>query len=457
MNTSSTTGKRFVKGVFASGFGQIITLAAQIVGIPLFFKFWGTEVYGEWVLLSTLPNYLQISDLSFGTAAGNAMTVLVAAGRRDEAKKIYQSAWLLIVLVSLLIAVVSISLVWVLPIHKILLVPTLGHRVAALTVTFLILQIIVAQQGGVFGAAYRCDGLYATGSMANNLLRLAEFSATIAVLVLRGNLVTLAETVLIVRSIGYCAIFLHVSRKVPWLKLGTEHADWEALKPTIGPALAFNAFPLGQMMNLQGTLYVIGYLFSPVAVAVFSTARTLSRVVLQISVAFANTMWVELSTAFGADDIPLARKLHRRLCQMGVWFCVIGSSVLAFVGPWIYSVWTRNKAPLNVPMFEVLLAVVAVNSLWNCSYVVPMSVNRHQRIALEYLVVMTVGVAVTLGLGQNMGLLGIAISLLVSEVAMNVVTLKTSLPMVADTFLPFIRIVSQPPLVWMYSRARSLL
>jgi hypothetical protein len=108
-------------------------------------------------------------------------------------------------------------------------------------------------------------------------------------------------------------------------------------------------------------------------------------------------------------------------------------------------------------MFDLLLVVVAVNSLWNCSYVVPMSVNRHQRIAVDYLVVMSASTLFALLLGKAFGLPGVAMALLLAEIVMNFFMLRGSLPLVADTFGPFIRTVFSPPLGFVYRRARSLL
>lgn len=454
---SSGTKQRFVKGVVAAGANQILTLVQMLVNVPLFFHFWGPKTYGEWLLLSTLPTYLQISDFSLGNAASTEMTMLVAAGKKAEAKKVYQSAWILISSFSMTLLVIFVSLAWLLPTERILQVPDLGHRYAAIVVSLLVGQIIVLQQGGIFSGAYRCDGLYAMGTWVSLWMRLAEVVTTITVLVLHGNMIVLAGSVLATRVCSLTANYIHQTHVVPWLRLGFSQWDWAAVKPTLSPAFAFNAFPLGYVMNMQGVLYVIGFLMGPVAVAAFQTARTLSRFVFQVSTALSNNLVVELSRAFGEENLQVAKTIHRRVCQVAVWMCLVGSLVLAVAGPTIYNVWTSHKTPLNVPMFYVLLLVATVNSLWNCSYAVPVSVNRHQRIAVEYLIVMTLGTVLSLFLGRALGLLGVAVALVVAEVAMNLFTLRQSLPMVSDQVRPFIRTVFSPPIGWVYSRARSLL
>ena len=92
------------------------------------------------------------------------------------------------------------------------------------------------------------------------------------------------------------------------------------------PALAFMGFPIGNALNLQGTVLAVEYALGPTEVAIFATARTVSRVALQMVQLVNQTFWPELSSAFGAGKIELVRRLHRRACQMAI---IIGVGLIA--------------------------------------------------------------------------------------------------------------------------------
>jgi len=76
---------RILKGIFASGFGQAVTILIQLTGLPIFLHFWGVEKYGEWLILSAIPAYLAMSDFGFACVAANDMTMWVAKNQRDKA------------------------------------------------------------------------------------------------------------------------------------------------------------------------------------------------------------------------------------------------------------------------------------------------------------------------------------------------------------------------------------
>ncbi|MFC8316662.1 hypothetical protein ACFUEJ_24125, partial [Gordonia sp. NPDC057258] len=61
------SAQRIIKAFLAHGLGQAVSVFAQIVSVPLFLSVWGAAKYGEWILISTIPTYLALSDLGLST------------------------------------------------------------------------------------------------------------------------------------------------------------------------------------------------------------------------------------------------------------------------------------------------------------------------------------------------------------------------------------------------------
>ena len=66
---------RLRRGLGGQAFSQIVSFSIQIGSVPLFLHFWGTGLYGEWLVLAAFPAYLVISDLGFTTATSNEVTM----------------------------------------------------------------------------------------------------------------------------------------------------------------------------------------------------------------------------------------------------------------------------------------------------------------------------------------------------------------------------------------------
>jgi O-antigen/teichoic acid export membrane protein len=108
------------------------------------------------------------------------------------------------------------------------------------------------------------------------------------------------------------------------------------------------------------------------------------------------------------------------------------------VGPWFLTHWTRGHVPPSRPLLVVLLVVVVFYSLWSTSFVLLSATNRHQKLAVYYIVGTSITIVFTYLLAKRNGLYGAAASLLISEIIMNLYVLPTSLRISHDTFRGFL-------------------
>jgi O-antigen/teichoic acid export membrane protein len=418
--------RRLTDAFGASVLGPFVTLLVQVANVPVMLRYWGADLYGEWLLISTIPVYLLLTDLGFGNAAGSDMTMRAHGGDRAGAIETFQSISALVLTVSALLAIVLPAVIFLVPIQRMLHLTALSAREAHLTLLFLCLNCLVILQWSVILTAYRCGGHYAEGTLYVNIVRAVEGASFLALLVLHARPVELSVLMLGVSALGTGVLLVERQRLVPWLPLGVRHATWQRVRELAHPALAFMAFPLGNALSLQGATLVTGIVLGPLAVAVFNPMRTLSRAVFQLTDAVKNSVWPELSAAYGQGDRVLARRLHRTACQVALWLAVLATAVLAVAGNRIFAVWTHGRIAMDVPAFHLLLAVVLVNSTWNASSAVPMAANRHQRLAAVYMVCMSVSLATAYVYAHHFGLRGVAAATLLGDVGMSVYVVRMS-------------------------------
>jgi O-antigen/teichoic acid export membrane protein len=444
---TGTVRGRLIRGFGATALGPVVTAIAQIVSVPVFLHFWGVKLYGEWLIISAIPTYLALSDMGFGSVAANDMTMRVAAGDREGALKTFQSTWALILMTSAMVEILVLGVIWFLPLTRWLNLSSLGAPGVRLVLILLSAYTLLVLQTDLFTSGFRCEGNYAFGMLVNNVMRLVEFTLTVIFVARGGNPVSVATMLLVARILGTCVMSWQMVRKSPWLRFGFQHARFASIRPLVLPAVAFMAFPAGNALSVQGMVLVIGIVLGPVAVTVFSTLRTLTRFSFQITTVIAATIWPELSAAYGAQQWPAARKLHRYACQASLCFSAFSATALLFCGEWTIRVWTHGRVTFDTTLFRMLLLVIVVNSLWYTSSVVPIAANRHGKLALFYLL----GAAGSLGIADlllpHFGLTGAALALLFFELATGIYTLRRSLSMLDDSFGEFARAIFTPNIV----------
>ncbi|MGI5939429.1 MAG: hypothetical protein ACOX8V_01875 [Thermoleophilia bacterium] len=442
-----STRTRIVRSLYATSFGQVVTVLVQLAGVPLFIYFWGVDRYGEWLMLSAISSYISMSDFGFASVAANDMTMSVAQGRRDKALKTLHSTLVVILLASAAsgLAVVVIILLQVGP--GFLPTPLTDSWQVAVVVALLWAQVIIGLVGALVNAGYRCEGNFARGIFGYHTLRLGEFAATACILAFGGGFVAAAIVVLATRVIGTGVLIGDLRRCSPWITLGLKHCSRSEIKRLLRPALAFMAFPLGNALSIQGFTLVVGWTMGAMLVPVFSTHRTMTRIPFQMMGMINQSFWPELSISFGKGETAKARRLHRLAVGSSIWIVFVSLVVFFVAGEPIMRVWSRGGIVFDSTLFLVLGGVVLTNSLWSASSIASIAVNRHQTVASAYLLGTSAAVALAVGLAHVWGLAGIGGALIIVDAFVLVVAVRQAMVLTQDRLPNFALSLAMFPLL----------
>ena len=448
MSIDAGTKRRLILGLISQWISKLANTVIQLAQVPVFFHFWSEAVYGNWLLLNAIPAYLSFSNIGFGSVAGNEMTMAEARDDRAMTLRVFQSCWWLIVLVLSVTALAVGALLLFVPVGTLLNVHAISEHDCKWIVGWLGVAVLVGQLEQLLQSAYRCVGRYPYGSFVKSCMTLGAFVAMLVPVVLGYGPRTAAMVFALANIAGTVLLVGLVKHDLPWIQFGWTHARFAEIRRLTPAAFAFMGFPMGNAINLQGTLQAVGYALGPVAVAVFGTARTVSRVALQMVQMINSTFEPEVSKSFAQREIPLLRTLHRRACQMALILAVVIVTAMILGGPFFLSHWTQGKVPPSRELLSILLTVVILYALWSTSSTIMTATNQHKRLAAVYLGATGITVAVTFFAARRFGLYGAAASLLLSELLMNLYVLPATLRIAHDTFAGFARsLLDAPPML----------
>lgn len=432
--------KRILSVLGANVFGQACTIVIQLVGAPLFLYFWGTDLYGEWLIISALPTYFAVSGTGISLVSGNKMQMLVAEGNERQANIVFQSSWLLVSLLSLFIFSLALPFVAFNPIYSWLGVDSLSGTDVKWILTLLCVHVLLMLQTDLFTGVYRANNIYARGISIQNTLRLMEFVAIAIFLAVGVPIAFVASAYLLVRVLGIIWMLFDL-RKINWVKLSFRHASWKEAKSQIYPIVSYLGIPLSQAFLLQGMTTVIGLRLGSAAVVGFSVTRTLVNFVKQFASVLHYAVLPEFSTNIKTGDLETARRLHRYAFQITLWFVVSCALVLNIFSDWIFKIWMSGQVKIDDWFFFAMSITVILASLTGVSYFVPASINKFSAISVITLVVAIGCTMLAYVTMPDLGLYAVPFALLVNEIIMFKVVVSRSLSIVHDNFPSFLRSV----------------
>lgn len=432
------TKRRLVVGFATTLVSKAASTVIQLAQVPVLMHFWGKAMFGVWGILTGIPTYLSFSNIGFGSVAGNEMTMLMARDEQDAALGVFQSCWWLISLIMFASLLLLSAALYLLPVGRLLNLTELSEYDVKWALFWLGLSVMFGQLEQLQQSAYRCVARYSYGNFMKSCVSLLAFGVQL-VPILRGyGPRTTAMVFALANITGTLFMCIMVKRDIPWIDYGWRHASIREIKRLTRPSLAFMGFPLGNALNIQGSQMAVNYALGPDKVAIFITARTVSRLALQVVEMVKNTVWPELSIAFGAGNMDLVRTLHRRAVQIALFVSMSVVFVVAVFGPTFLHRWTLGKVPSSPGLVGLLLVVVVFYSLWSTSSTLVAAINLHERLATIYAIATGITVVVTFFAARAYGLYGAAASLLLSEVIMDSYVLPASLKIAHDTWGAFL-------------------
>lgn len=437
---------KLLRNLGANAYGQLLTVVIQLASVPLFLHYWGVALYGEWLILSAIPAYLSLSDVGFASVAANDMTMRVARGDQRGALEVFQSIWVFICGMSLLLGFILGYLIFAFSINDLFSISNISVTQAQQVLLVLMFYVLVGLQGSVLSAGFRSVGLYAYGTVINHNIRLSEWILSIAALAMGASVLVVAMVMLIVRLLGLFILGVIFYKQVPWLTLGVHSASMRKIRELFKPAIAFMSFPLGLALGLQGMVLIIGALLGSAAVVIFSAYRTLTRLLVQVITMLNQSVWPEMSAAYGAGEMDLVTKLHRKVSAVTFWIALAAVTVLGLLGDWIIGLWTHHAFQSHHVLLELLLATTFLNVLWQTSWVVLMATNRHQQISIIFIASAAAGLLSSALIIPLMGINGAGVALIIAELPLLYLAINSALSLLNDSWFPYVKAVISNPL-----------
>ena len=196
-------------------------------------------------------------------------------------------------------------------------------------------------------------------------------------------------------------------------------------------------FPLGNTFIIQGMTTLTGIMLGATQVVVLNTVRMVINFSKNINNLINNSVLPELSLHISQKDYSKARLLHTTCCQLNTGLSLIIGITLMLGGVWIIQFWTNGEVEVESSFLYAFVLVSIVNTFWNSSLYVPLSVNQHMKISKIFMLGSLVSLFCAWAFITQLGLLSIPLAILLVDVFMSFFVLKISLSVLSQSLTEF--------------------
>jgi O-antigen/teichoic acid export membrane protein len=411
--------KRLYQGVGANFLGQIINLASKILLVPLFLLAWGADIYGEWLLLSSLVAYLTLTDMGGAVYIGNRMTQAYAHRDQELFRKILHTGLALFLAIPLVVLVVFLTVIFFFNPASFLHISQTSHRTIMLVLALLAFQFAISLPQGILLRVYFATEMLPRGVMLANLMQLMSLLFVAGGLWLGWGMVAIAALQTIPYGFTATLALRDLNRKFPELKIfSLRDADFSFGLSFIKPSLHFFLIQLNQAFSVQGIIIIIGMLLGPIQVVLFSTMRTIINLIRSLFEQVSHAAWPEMTRLDAQDDTDKFFLLFRLILRSTLIGSIFFITIFHFYGDFIYHFWLRKTVPFQQSVMDLFLIYMAQFIFWlTCSHPL-LATNRHHTLSKILVISSILTIALAYWGGQHLGLPGIVLGMIVGDMAL---------------------------------------
>jgi O-antigen/teichoic acid export membrane protein len=438
---------RLLHGAGAGAVSYGISIAGNLLLLPLYLHFWSVAVYGEWMALYSAVNYLVNLDFGLTFAAINSATIAYARGDISTFKRVQGTTWA----ISLLIAAIGILAIVALSLAYFHINQWLGLRVmdqsdARIVFCCLAISFLITIPGRQLISVYIAIGEFPRYQWFYNALALFTLAVTAIALAFGAPPRALAVVVASSGVVSIVISFWLLYRRDPRLIPRVGNADWETARTLAAPSGQVGLAFIAAALTLQGPVIVLSRALGGPTVALFTTTRTIANVIHSTVLMLRAPLRPELAAASADPSKDSLRRLFRIAVSIETVTSIAFAAVLWSVGGWLLAAWSHHRIVPDLRLLHLMLAFVVVEAFLQVLASAGWATNKIQGISIGQMVTAIASIAAAVVLVPRFGPLAVPVAgmavlaLLMAPLAVRNACKETELPIgfvLGRMLLPF--------------------
>lgn len=400
------------KNIIANLFKILILFFEKIAIVPLYIKYWGIALYGDWLVITAITSFFVMSDMGLNNVSNNRFCMKYAEKNFSECNSLIINNIILIGSIGIIstigmtIFVLNSNLQLILGLHAI------DNSTAALILVILCIQVFLNMLGGVFDSIYNASHLASRATYINNFTKLAYAIILLLCIVFNIELKHLIFCIIVPYILGFTFKIID-SRKYYRYKLQLNSFNKKLFIKLITPSLSYLMFPMSNAISFQGYTLIVNYALGAPALVLFNTTRTLVNFIRTLVEAITHAIKPELAIAYGERNKVKLKRIYKKAIFVTLTLAALCCLFLLLFGNFIYRIWTDNSIAFNLTLMLSFMLVIILNTLQSSSSVVIHSTNNHQIVAIITLLSSTIGITIAYFIVplQNLSLIALTIAL----------------------------------------------
>lgn len=416
--------QRAARVSLVTGASTLLSIAFQLVSVPICLAYWGEESYGNWLALFAVFMLVRSLDAGFVAYVGNSINYLYHEDR-DALRTHLSSAIAGVVVIGVVQLCIGLAAAFSDELGVYLGISGIGSLPDDSDIALLVLLTTWVLSGAYLGIVHRL--LVPTGMMFQAAwwsmgFQVSQFLAIILAAMLGFDMLQTSVLFAFLQVAIYLASAVYIKKKLPEFFPWWRGARARTGIHDLSRSLLLAASNFVNQGSVNGAVVIVSALSAPALVPAFTTVRTLAN------------LWTNVTNVLSTPLLPEVVRYHalgqgrKLVATTEAYWVLVGTTLnlgILLAYPWIdvlYGFWTSHTIDLNVPLLCLLLGSVAISNAGGLFTLYLNGINRTRVILATSLIRGFMTLLVGGVLFERIGLVGLGAGMLGGELLVLAVT-----------------------------------
>jgi O-antigen/teichoic acid export membrane protein len=391
------------RNILVSYANRASALIGLLVLVPLYARFLGPRLYGEWIVITSIVPYLALAGLGIDQTLTNRIAEALAANQQSEVRTLISTAFFAYTAIA--VALATAMALFSPTIARVVISRTGAQAGAALLIVAVLYSIALPGNAFINGLRgfERVDTEQTIG-----VFTLWARNCGVAAAILSGlELIPLALLygfAIVARNV---AAYFRASRLSPEMRPRLSSFSLPTLRSLVTPSFAFFILQIGGVIGFGIDNLVIGYALKPEDVThyavPFSVIMTAAGLFATISMAISPT----LTSGYARSQTEFLRRSLTTILRFALYYVTAGLLVFWIAGQQLLRIWAGPAVYPGNATYHLQLALFAIQVLIEPSYLMLVSTTHHYGTAAVHVFESALNLVLSLWWVKYWGLTGV--------------------------------------------------
>jgi len=383
---------RIINALKQSFVSQLLSIANQIVLIPIYLYFWGVEKYGIWLTIIAFSQWFSLIDFGVGHYLPNKLTVLKNRNKLKQYNLVLGTFISVNIVLSVIFMIIGLLFAYIISKNKIIDVSDMVTNFELIVTLTIFIALNIFQSITNFSPiVYVSSNKYYMPSLRRNQRTILNLIFIPLSLYMDVSFVGVVSIIFLTEIVVEIVSIKDVINNYKFANLKLLKLRWGIIRKYYSGGIWFMGAKLYDINYQSIPIILIQYYISPAAVVLFTLHRTVANIVMQIKTVTTNVIWRESTILFADKNIEMLRDMYLFIQKSSLYFMILAASLLFIYGEEIFSLWLHKDGLFDPSLLVLMLLVVLVQTTWGSAEVFLLSWNDAKsvvRVKMIYIVLL---------------------------------------------------------------------